>query len=292
MGTKSKKNRTTVEELATAFISWVEDNRSENTLRMYSNRLKPFRKQFGNRRIKSLTPIEMDSYLKSVNKWPDGTEKAPDTIRANITAVEQMERYAIEKEVIRRKFFGKHEKPVGRIRDRLPTPEEVEKIKAVAPRVFVLAWQALRQSGARPNELGRFAVDNWDRPASLIVLGKHKTAKKTGRPRKITVGEKLQALIVESLGTRTEGPLFLTPRGHQWTTDTLSQSFRRYRIKAGVEKGVVIYSSRHEHATAVCKALGMDAAADALGHTGTGMTRRYVHKDPQELRSNQDSVSL
>lgn len=287
-----KKSEVTIQELSSGFLTWVDSNRSKNTYRMYHNRLKPFIKRFGERRIKSLKPLEMDQYLDVVNKWPDGTDKAPDTIRANITAVEQMENFAIKKEVVKKRFFGEHEKPVGRQRDRLPTEEEVAAIKKHASPAFRLVYQALRQSGARPNEIARATVEDWNRETCQIILVKHKTAKKTGRPRKIAVGTKLEALIKESLGTRVTGPLFQTPQGHQWTTDTLSQSFRRYRIKAGVEKGVVLYSARHEHATAVCKSLGMDAAADALGHTGTGMTRRYVHKDPLELRANQDSVSL
>jgi integrase len=237
-------------------------------------------------------PLDIDRYLDSVNKWPDGRYKAPDTIRANIVSCEQLEKFAIKKRVTDYRFFGDHEKPVGRLRERLPTAEEVEAIKAVAAPAFRLIYQALRQSGARPNELARATVADWDREGCVIVLAHHKTARKTGRPRRIAVGEKLKALIETSLGDRVAGNLFHTPRGKAWCTDNLSQSFARYRKLAKVEKGVVLYSARHEHATAICKALGMDAAADALGHSGTGMTRRYVHRDPKELRANQDSVSI
>jgi len=238
-----------------------------------------------------LKPQQIDDYLASVNKWANGKEKAPDTIRANIVVLERLEQFSIKRQLVKHPFVGEHEKPAGRMRDRLPTAEEVAKIKAIASPEFNLVYQALRQSGARPNEIARSTVADWDRVTGQIVLLKHKTIRKTGRPRKIAVGEKLTALILASLGDRTEGPLFRTPRGNQWTTDTLSQTFSRYRNAAGVDKSVVLYSSRHEHATAICKLHGMDATADALGHA-TKITGRYVHQDPKERQARQDSVSL
>lgn len=288
---KKKKQEVTVGEIAKQFLAWVGVNRSANTFKMYDNRLRPFIEQFGTAVVRQLKPQQIDDYFAGVNKWVDGKEKAPDTIRANIVALEQLEKFAIKKQLIKKPFVGEHEKPAGRMRDRLPTADEVSQIKAIASPEFNVVYQALRQSGARPNEIARATVADWDRVTGQIVLEKHKTARKTGRPRKIAVGEKLAALILASLGDRTEGPLFRTPRGNQWTTDTLSQTFSRYRNAAGVDKAVVLYSSRHEHATAICKLHGMDATADALGHA-TKITGRYVHQDPKERQARQDSVSL
>lgn len=284
--------RVTVESLAVMFIEWLKRHRSENTLKMYTGRLKAFREAFGDRRPKKIKKWELEDHFLRENRWPDGTEKAPDTIRANYIAAEQLEKFALRNELIKKRFLYTFDKPVGRLRERLPTPEEVDKIKSVASPAFRLVYQALRQSGARPNEIARMTFADWDQSNSVIVLLKHKTAWKTGRPRKITVGEKLRGLILESLAGRTEGPLFVTPRGKAWTSNSISQTFSRYRNRVGVDKAVVCYSARHEHATAICSTLGMDAAADALGHVNTTMTRRYVHKDPATLRSNQDSVSL
>lgn len=133
---------------------------------------------------------------------------------------------------------------------------------------------------------------DWDRDENVIVLLKHKTAKKTGRPRRIYVGEKLQQLLLESLAGRTEGPLFLTPRGLPWTTAALSQAFARARKASGTSGELVLYLARHEHATVMVREKGLEAAADALGHTSLDTTRRYDHKQTSTLRSNQDAVNL
>ena len=101
---------------------------------------------------------------------------------------------------------------MGRIRERLPTEAEVEAIKAHANAAFGLIYQALRQCGARPNELARATVADWDRDNHQIVLTDHKTARKTGQARRIAVGAKLPSAIVAA-GDRTEGPLFVTVTG-------------------------------------------------------------------------------
>lgn len=288
---KKVERKLNIGDLVDQFLNWVRGNRSLNTFRMYDGRLKPFKERFSDRRVKSLKPLEIDEFLDSVNKWPDGSEKAPDTIRANITALEQLEKWAIRKQLTRTVFIGQRDKPIGRIRERIPTQVEVDAIKSKASKEFNIIYQALRQCGARPNELARATVADWNREERAIILVHHKTARKTGRPRRITVASKFEALILESLGDRVTGPLFLTPRGNQWTTDSLSQAFTRYRKAAGMPKGVVLYSSRHEHATEISRLHGRDAARDALGHAG-GITDRYVHKDPKELRDKQDSVCL
>lgn len=288
---KAKKPKT-VRQLAKMFLTWVKGHRSENTWKMYSNRLKPFKRQFGDRRIKSLKRFEIEDYLDAVNKWPDGRDKAPDTIRANIVALEQLEKFGLKRELVKRRFIWDHEKPVGRRRERLPTPEEVEQIKSIATKEFKLVYQALRQSGARPNEIARASVENWNRADNMIVLEKHKTSRKTGKPRKIFVGANFQELILESLGDRTEGPLFVTPGGRAWTTDTLSQTFSRYRNRMKIDKKVVLYTARHEFGTASAQAIGTDITSELMGHSSTSMTQHYVHRKPELLRAKQDEVNL
>lgn len=324
----------TVKDLVTTYLAWVGQHRSANTLRFYRGRLNAFTAAFGGRDFVSLTPFEIETYLLRVNAWPDGRLKAPDTIRANVIALEEVQKFAIKNKVIDKQIFSDLEKPVGRQRERLPTPEEVEAIKKHSNAAFNLIYQALRQSGARPNELARATVADWDRNKNMIVLTQHKTAKKTGRPRKIAVGAKMQSLIEQSLASRrcqlsvvsptsklsvvgnadaaggvstlttdnlapapqpttpSTTPLFVSITGKPWTTGTLSTSFRRARNAAGLDKDIVLYSARHEHATNICKKLGLQAAAEALGHASINTTRRYAHTTPEELRDNQDAVDL
>ena len=56
----------------------------------------------------------------------------------------------------------------------------------------------------------------------LIVLRNHKTARKTNKPRRIAIGKQLGEIINQAIGDRTSGPIFLSPKGHPWTTQRLS----------------------------------------------------------------------
>ncbi|MBI3863743.1 MAG: hypothetical protein HY290_17790 [Planctomycetia bacterium] len=51
-----------------------------------------------------------------------------------------------------------------------------------------------------------------DRVNRVITLKEHKTVRKTGQSRRIPVGRKLGDLLDQAIGTRTEGPVFLSVR--------------------------------------------------------------------------------
>ena len=208
-------------------------------------------------------------------------------------AIERLQTWCVERKVIEAPILDKIEKPCGRQRDRIPTKAEIEAILAIATPEFWLIYQSLRHCGARPNELCRTTVADlrWDEDGErgTIVLEKHKTAKKTGKPRLIPVGKRLAELIRESLGDRTEGPLFLRPNGKPWTTQTLSSNFRRLRQKAGLPDDLCLYLTRHEHGTVITEKFGIKAAADALGHSNIQTTMRYAKRDLRGMKDRQDA---
>lgn len=290
-----RKTRITVENAVKKFLAWVFTNRSLNTHRMYEGRLRPFREKFGSDIVSKLKPRRIEKYFEKVNRWPDGSAKAPDTIRANITSVEQLQKHLNKRLEVPCVLVRDGDKPIGRVRERIPTLEEVARIKQIASPAFRLVFEALRRSGARPNELANAMIADWKQAEFMIVLTKHKTARKTGRPRKIIVGKKLEAIIRESIGERTEGPLFLTPQNNKWVTDTLSQTFARYRNELNIDRALKLYGARHAFATACYHAEYQEKdIAFLMGHTGT-MTQQYIHPTAahiQKLCDKQDALEL
>jgi integrase len=282
----------TVKALTQMYLDSLTKRRSLNTQRFYAGRLSAFVRMFGERKCKSLKRKQVEKYFEAVNYWPDGTEKAPDTVRGNMVAFEQWQKFAVKQGELKKPIVEDLEKPAGRMRERLPTEAEVELIKANSKPAFAIVYQALRQCGARPNELARATVADWDRERRQIVLQHHKTVRKTGQSRKIAVGERMEALILESLGDRTTGHMFVTTTGKPWTTESLSSSFRKARNAAGLDRQLVLYSTRHEHLTAVYRAKGELAAADAGGHTSTNMLKRYVKISKEDRCNTQDSIGI
>src|SRR5258708_340400 len=145
------------------------------------------------------------------------------------------------------------EKPREGQRDRVPTAEVTAAILSKSSREFRLIYSALRQCGARPGELCRATIADVDRAATVITLKEHKTARKTGKPRRIPIGRKLGELLDQAIGNRTEGPVFQSPIGKGWSVGNLGRTYSRLRDNASLPKDLVLYLTRHECGTKICR---------------------------------------
>ena len=172
----------------------------------------------------------------------------------------------------------------------MPTADETAAILSRALPAFRLIYSALRQCGARPGELCRATIADVDRANRVIVLKEHKTARKTGKPRRIPIGRKLGELLDQAIGGRTEGPVFLSPAGKAWTVPNLSRTYSRLRDMAGLPRDLVLYLARHECGTKICREKGIEFARRLLGHTNISTTQRYMHLDDRKLADAQDLV--
>ncbi|MBI3865788.1 MAG: site-specific integrase, partial [Planctomycetia bacterium] len=190
---------------------WNSRHRAPATVGFYRTRLKKFVEAYNARELSSLTPLEIDEHLAAA-----GNGMSDSTRHHDVVALERLQKFAIQHKVLDKPVFGILEKPrVGR-RDRIPTPDETSALLAHASPEFRLIYSALRQCGARPGELCRAAIADVDRTNRVITLKEHKTARKTGQVRRITIGCKLGELLDQATGTRTEGPVFLSPTGRAW----------------------------------------------------------------------------
>ncbi len=278
-----------ISELCQAFFRDREKRFAQATVRFYRGRLKKFIAAFGPREFASLTLFEVMQYLEAA-----GEGLSDSTRRHNIVSLSSLQAFALKQGLLEKPVFKDIEKPPMGQRDRLPTAEETEKLLADAPPAFALIYAALRQSGARPGELCRATIGDLDPARIVITLAEHKTARKTGKPRRIPVGDRLRKLIEEAIGTRTDPkqPIFLSPSGRGWRVENLSRTYTRLRKAAGLPDGLCLYLARHECGTAVCKEKGLEVTRRILGHTNPKTTIRYVHYDDRELADLQDAVDM
>ena len=274
-----------ISDLIDKFLAYCLRHRAPATLAFYRTRLRQFCRKFNSRDLASLTPLEIDEHLAEV-----GTGVSDSTRHHNALALERLQKFALDHKLLDRPAFGKLEKPRVGQRDRLPTPEETAAILAQSSPAFRLIYSALRQCGARPGELCRAAIADVDRAACVITLKEHKTARKTGKPRRIPIGRKFGELLDQAIGSRTEGPVFLAPAGRAWTVSNLSRTYSRIRDNAGLPKDLVLYLARHECGTKICREKGVEYARRLLGHTNISTTQRYMHLGDRDLAEAQDLV--
>ena len=274
-----------INDVIAAFLAYCSRHRSPATLAFYRARLKKFCEAYNARELSSLTPLEIDEHLARAGAGVSDSTRQHDAV-----ALERLQKFALEHKLIEKPAFGRLEKPrVGR-RDRVPTATETEAILAQASPEFRLIYSALRQCGARPGELCRATIADVDRANRVITLKEHKTARKTGQARRIPVGRKLVGLLDQAIGTRADGPVFLSPSDRAWKVGNLSRTYSRLRDQAGLPKDLVLYLARHECGTKICREKGIEYARRLLGHTDIATTQRYMHLDERELRDAQDLI--
>ncbi len=274
-----------VTELTAMFLAYCVRHRAPATLAFYRARLKRFCDRFDSRELASLTPLEIDEHLADA-----GTGMSDSTKHHDAVALGRLQKFALDHELLEKPVFGRLEKPRVGQRDRVPTPAETAAILERASPQFRLIYSALRQCGARPGELCRATIADVDRSKCVIILKEHKTARKTGVPRRIPIGRKLGELLDQAIGDRTEGPIFLSPGGRQWRVGNLSRTYSRLRDLAGLPRDLVLYLARHECGTKICREKGIEYARRLLGHANISTTQRYMHLDDRELADAQDLV--
>lgn len=275
-------------QILDVYFGWCAQHRSTTTVRHYRSRLDTFKTKFGNRKLKDIESFEIEEWYYEASAFPDGRLKSPDTRRANLVAFERFQRWALERELMPEAIKINIEKPQGNLRDRIPTADEIKAICEAASPAFRRIYQALRLTGAKPGELARLNIQDWDQEKSRLVLSR----RAHGNPqqqttRVIPVGDKLRTILMEAVGDRTSGAVFLTPQNKPWVVSSLSQTFRRLRDQLGLSEELVLFAIRHEHGMRMCEAIGVHNTQQSLGHANVQSTQRYVKQDEKSLRDIQ-----
>src|SRR5262245_3311221 len=143
--------------LIDSFLAYCARNRSAATLLFYRSRLRRFREVYNQREFGTLTALEIDEHLALA-----GAGMSDTTRHHNALALERLQKFAIDHNLVEQPVFGKLEKPRVGQRDRVPTPDEIASILSHASPEFLLIYSALRQCGARPGELCRAAIADID----------------------------------------------------------------------------------------------------------------------------------
>lgn len=280
----------TLAQLITAFLK--ERQRAgcrASTLRTYGSRLKPLLAELGERAAGELTRDELLDWLADAACLADGSRKANATISLTLALLKSLQAFALDEAAIERPWLKPKDlkKPKPRKRERIATPAETEQLLAAMSPAFGRLYQCYRFTGARRGELTAAKIEDLRGapPSRSIVLATHKTSDEDGRARVIHLGPEADAIVTEAIGERTFGRIFLNNQGKPWQPDHVTRTFRRLRRRLGIDDGLTIHSTRHEFASAICAAHGLQVAQELLGHADITTTQRYAHLQPDHLRS-------
>jgi integrase len=151
---------------------------------------------------------------------------------------------------------------------------------------------ALTLTGARPGEIRRVTAENVDLQRGCWVFTKHKTVRKTGKPRIIFLCPEALELTRKLMAKNPEGSLFRNTKGLPWSKNAIRLRFTALRKRHPELKGVISYTYRASFATDALEAGVPDATVAALlGHTNTNTLHRFYSRLSHKIAHLQEAAA-
>jgi integrase len=275
LGTPAESARVTAAALCEAFLGWSHGHNEASTYEAYRAFLQSFCDLHGAVPVRDLRPYHVTRWLDAHPGWGQSTR------RGAITAVKRALNWSTDEGLIPANPLKQVKKPPVKRRDKVLTPEEQRAI-ASAPRdeAFKHFVLALQLTGCRPGEVASVTAAEVDLDAGTWTLRRHKTAKKTQRPRVVYLPPELVELCRQLMALRPSGPLFTNSRGKAWNKNSIRCRFRRLRKKLNLDARVTAYAYRHSFATSGLEAgVAPATVAELLGHADVTMLSHYAHLD-------------
>jgi integrase len=233
-------------------------------------------------RADRLTRSEVEAWLAEHPTW------GPSTRHSVLGRLKSMVRWAIRDRKLATDPLPHLERPTpGDRRGAILRPEEMARVvAAVTPPEARQIVEFLAATGCRPGEACRIAAADVDLDAGLVTLRVHKTAGKTGRPRRIYPPPGQLDVLRQLVAKRPEGALFRNAKGRAWTPGALYEAVARAGVRCGVK--AYPYMLRHRYATdGLASGESPAIVAELLGHTNLKTISGYSHLDQRaaELRA-------
>jgi site-specific recombinase XerD len=234
-----------VAALCDLFLEYSKANHEPSTFRLLRLYLQGFCEWCGRLLARDVKPFHVTQWLDQHPTWKASRRHAALAVKRAFAWAEQQG--ILSGSPLRQLKVEKNNNPRTRV---LTADERAAILAAIKDRQFREFVQALLDTGARPGEVARVTAADADLDRGMWVLEKHKSAKKTKKPRVIYLTPAMVELTRRLMAEHPEGPLFRGPRGGKpFTPNGIRCRFRRLREKLPKLKHFVAYSARHTWAT-------------------------------------------
>ncbi len=255
------------------FLEYSSVNHSVSTYNTYRHFIQDFCTQYPRLLALETKPFHVSKWVELRPKWKGARWHA-------IASIKRVFSWAEQEGLISANPIKNVKKPAIGRRERLVSPAERQQIlAAISDQVFRDFVLGMQETGCRPSEIARVTANECNLEVGVWILNKHKTSKKTGKPRVIYLTPTMVELSTRLVAKNPTGVLFRNSRNQPFTKNAIRNRFRRIREKHPNLAGVVSYSYRHSFATeALVNDVGIAQVAELLGHTNTNMvSKHYGH---------------
>jgi integrase len=253
------------------------DDYSEDAMEKALGELHRFGAEFGQLELGAARQHDLTRWLGMNPQW-----RAASTKKRIVSTILGAFNWAEEEELIARSPYHWPRCLKGQAdKARRPAdPGEYVALMRFGSRPLRRALFFLRRTGARTKEMRElmFAELHLDGIAPFIEMAKHKTRRKTGKPKRIgldvATANFLRALQRNQRG-KTER-VFTNCDGEPWDRHTFAQHLRRYAERLGIDDGVEErvsgYSFRRSFVCCgITGGVTTRRIADAVGHSSTAV---------------------
>jgi integrase len=294
---KQRSITTTFDELADAYLAWIAPNerwgiparkRSWYSGDLYAiGKLRPY---FGGKRLIDKTPALVSQYQAhrqaSLSRF--GRPVKPSTINRELAILRAMFNVARRGMLVLKGGVPEQNPVASRLafakehneRDVVLSPEELERLLAVAPKWVQPIILVAYDSGMRRGEIAQLRWSQIDLKAHVVKLTSSDT--KTDEKGLVPLTERLMRLL-GATPRHLSGYVFVTRNGKPYAPTEISAAFKKACGKAGLT-GVTFHDLRHSFCTNMRRA-GVDTLTTMAisGHRSIKVFKRYNTIAPQDL---------
>ena len=282
----AKPKSLSVAELCDVYLRHSEREHTPETFAWHKIYLQSFVNRHGLSKAVDVIPFHVTAWLNAHPKWKGARRHA-------LAIVKRAFSYSKKEGLLAADPLADVALPRSGRRERTLTAEERHQILgAIRDQAFRDFIFALQETGCRPGEVAKVTAENVNLELGVWIFRKHKTAKKTGKPRVVYLTPAMVELSRKLMLKHPEGPMFRGPRQKMpFTRNGIRCRFRRLREKLPHLAGVVAYSYRHTYCTeALVNGVGIAQVAELMGHSSTEMVMTVYSKLSQHVGHLRDAA--
>ncbi len=263
----------TCRDVAESFLRHANPNTPPAVYADRESVLRSFVAEFGSTLVAEAKAFQLQTWIESRDSWASNW-----TRRRVAATIRTAFRWAVSLGMTDRNPFtgvtfarGERGYPVE--------PSQFQTMLRQSTAIFRRVLVFIRYTGCRPGEMASVRWSDIDYARGCISLAKHKTAKRTGKPRVIVLHPVVVKLL---LWIRRHDPhpvqVFVNTRGGPWKPTTISWRVKQIRLAADIPPDATLYCCRHAFGTqGVLSGVDLMTLAALMGHASIATTQIYVH---------------
>lgn len=258
----------TVSDAVAGFLADAAARTKPSTYGLYKRHLDTLTAKLGKHKVADLT-------VPTLAQWLQALKVGSTTQAITLRSVSAFLGWCVRQELLARNPAVAMAKPKSKSRgeESVISPADHAKLLEHATPQLRLVLSVLHATGARPGEVCKFAVENFDPSAGVVKLAEHK-ADHTGRVRLVFLPSETVELLKAQAQRYGSGALLRNRLGKPWTPKAIAWALLKVREKAGVK--AIAYGYRHTFATdGLAGGLPETHVAGLLGHGSTAMLHKH-----------------